>query len=108
MAMTDGGLLSARSVHIDQSDLGAIRRLYDDLPPGEGAKHDGKHRWAIVNLWRPLNTVTRDNLACCDARTVEEQDLAAVYADLPKDLQNAKTGYRFSAGTKSEAWDFHH
>ncbi|TIC91234.1 hypothetical protein CH35J_011333 [Colletotrichum higginsianum] len=75
MAMTDGGLLSARFVHIDQSDLGAKRRLYDDLPPGEGSKHDGKHRWAIVNLWRPMDEVHREPLALCDARTVRDDEL---------------------------------
>ncbi|KAF4773776.1 hypothetical protein HER10_EVM0004475 [Colletotrichum scovillei] len=75
MAMTDGGLLSARFVHIDQSDLGAKRRLYDDLPPGEGAKHDGKHRWAIVNLWRPMDEVHREPLALCDARSVRDDEL---------------------------------
>ncbi|KAF3799963.1 Gibberellin cluster GA4 desaturase [Colletotrichum gloeosporioides] len=75
MAMTDGGLLSARFVHIDQSDLGAIRRLYDDMPPGEGAKHDGKHRWAIINLWRPWEQVHREPLALCDARSVRDDEL---------------------------------
>ncbi|TDZ26018.1 Hydroxylase/desaturase asaB [Colletotrichum orbiculare MAFF 240422] len=75
MAMTDGGLLSARFVHIDQSDLGAVRRLYDDMPPGEGAKHDGKHRWAIINLWRPWEQVHREPLALCDARSVRDDEL---------------------------------
>jgi hypothetical protein len=65
-----------------------------------------QNRWAIVNLWRPLNAaVTRDNLACCDARTAEEEDLVALYADLSPELQNAKNGYNFAAGSRSEAWE---
>ena len=62
-------------------------------------------RWAIINLWRPLNIVTRDNLACCDARTVDEDDLVALYAELSPELQKAKSGYNFAAGTKSGAWE---
>lgn len=64
------------------------------------------HRWAIINLWRPLNNpVTRDNLACCDARTVDEEDLVAVYANLSEKLRNAKSGYSFAAKARSEAWE---
>lgn len=73
--MTDGGILSARYVHIDQSDLGAKRRLVDDLPPGEWAEHCGKHRWAIVNLWRPLKQIHREPLTLCDARSVRDDEL---------------------------------
>jgi hypothetical protein len=76
----------------------------EDQPADEVDKLK-KCRWAIINLWRPLNDVTRDAMACCDARTVEEKDLAAVYADLPESLRNAKTGYNFAAKSRSEAWE---
>ena len=49
--------------------------------------------------------MTRDNLAICDARTVDENDLTAVYAELPPELRNAKTGYNFAAKSRSEAWE---
>jgi len=63
-------------------------------------------RFAIVNLWRALgNVVTRDNMALCDARTVDETDLTAVHAVLPDSLTKAKTGYNFAAGARSEAWE---
>jgi hypothetical protein len=62
-------------------------------------------RWAIINLWRPFAEVNRDNLALCDARSVSEDDLAAVFAELPESLTKAKTGYSFAAGSKSEAWE---
>lgn len=75
MAMTDGGLLSARFVHVDQSDLGAVRRLYDDLPAGEAVKHDKKHRWAIINLWRPWDQVHREPLGLCEADSIRNDEL---------------------------------
>lgn len=96
------------SVHVDQSYFGAELVRDNKLKsfPDDEVERLKKGRWAIINLWRPLqNTVTRDNLACCDARTVDEKDLAAVYAELPKELTNAKTGYRFAAGSRSEAWE---
>lgn len=49
--------------------------------------------------------MNRDNLAVCDARSVSEDDLTAVYAELPESLRNAKTGYNFAAKSKSEAWE---
>ena len=61
-------------------------------------------RLAIINLWRPLNLVTRDDLALPDICMTEEEDLAAVYADLPNELTQAKTGYTSAACSRSEAW----
>ncbi|KAL8287425.1 hypothetical protein RQP46_003283 [Phenoliferia psychrophenolica] len=100
---------SNRSVHVDQSYFGAeLVRDYKlstmGLPADEVEKLKGV-RWGIINLWRPLNDVTRDPLACCDSRTVEEDDLAAVYADLPESLTKANSGYKFAAGSRSEAWE---
>ena len=94
-------------MHIDQSYFGAELVLDSKLQdvPDADAKKLKKAHWAIINLWRPLNAVTRDNLALCDARTVDENDLAAVYADLPEELRNAKSGYNFAAKSRSEAWE---
>jgi hypothetical protein len=95
-------------VHVDQSYFGAelVRdKKLESLPQDEANKLKQSRRWAIVNLWRPLNNVTRDNLACCDARTVSDSELTAVYAELPESLTKAKTGYNFAAGSKSEAWE---
>jgi hypothetical protein len=72
----------------------------DALPEAEAEKLK-RSRWAIINLWRPLNVVTRDNLALCDARTAEESELVPVYAELIEKLKNAKTGYNFS---QKELW----
>ena len=102
---------SNRSVHVDQSYFGAeLVRDYKlktlGLSPDEVARLNAG-RWSIINLWRPLNDVTRDPLACCDARTVREEDLTSVYADLPESLTRADNpnGYKFAAGSRSEAWE---
>lgn len=94
-------------VHVDQSYWGAelVRDAKLEDLPVEEANRLKNVRWAIINLWRPLNHVTRDAMTCCDARTVNEKDLTAVYADLPKELREAKTGYNFAAKSRSEAWE---
>jgi hypothetical protein len=94
-------------VHIDQSYFGAelVRDSKLENYPEADAEKLKKTRWGIVNLWRPLNAVTRDNLAVCDARTAEEKDLVALYANLSPELRNAKNGYNFAAKSRSEAWE---
>jgi hypothetical protein len=94
-------------VHIDQSYFGVqlVRdSKLEDLSPSTASKLKSS-RWAVINLWRPFNLVTRDNMALCDARTATEEDLIAVYAELPEKLQNAKTGYNFAAKSRSEVWE---
>ncbi|CAN7715756.1 CmcJ/NvfI family oxidoreductase [Variovorax sp. LjRoot290] len=68
-----------RRVHNDQTFLSGPRRVRDHLPPEEAAERL-KHRFAIVNLWRPLATVERLPLALCDARSIVPEDL------VPSDL----------------------
>jgi hypothetical protein len=92
-------------VHIDQSYFGAEMVHDNKLKDNPDALKLKSSRWAIINLWRPLNTVTRDNLAVCDARTAEEKDFVAFYANLSPELRNAKNGYNFAAGARSEAWE---
>ena len=58
---------SNRSVHVDQSYFGA--ELVRDYKLGQLGLPDDvvtklkAGRWGIVNLWRPLDDVTRDPLA---------------------------------------------
>lgn len=57
--------------------------LYLNLPE-EKADQIVKKRWAIVNTWAPIGTkVTRDPLAFCDFRSVDENDFRTVVANLP-------------------------
>ncbi|PIB00978.1 hypothetical protein CB0940_02129 [Cercospora beticola] len=67
----------AMHVHVDQSYRGADLMLPE--LKFEGADYFRSKaqtcRWAVINLWKPLKTVTRQPLAVCDAKTVREADL---------------------------------
>ncbi|KAJ5414302.1 hypothetical protein N7509_000929 [Penicillium cosmopolitanum] len=64
---------TARFVHVDQSYTGA-RALLDLYLPEESEKLT-KTRWAIVNFWRPIQTINREALCVCDAQSVSDQEL---------------------------------
>lgn len=67
----------ASVIHNDYTDASAVRRLRDLLPAGEAEKRL-RHRFAIVNVWRSITgTVLRSPLACCDATTIDTDDLVA-------------------------------
>jgi hypothetical protein len=68
-----------RRVHNDQTFVSGPRRVRDHLPADEAAERL-KHRFAIINLWRPLATVEQLPLALCDARSIALADL------VPSDL----------------------
>jgi hypothetical protein len=68
-----------RRVHNDQTFVSGPRRVRDHLPPQEAAERL-RHRFAIINLWRPLATVEQWPLALCDARSIAPEDL------VPSDL----------------------
>ena len=73
----------SRRVHNDQTFMSAPRRVRDHLSVEE-AGHRLQHRFAIVNLWRPLSVVERLPLALCDARTMSPDDIVPsdiVYRD---------------------------
>jgi hypothetical protein len=66
-------------VHNDQTFVSGPRRVRDHLPPEEAAQRL-RNRFAIINLWRPLETVQQLPLAMCDARSIAPADL------VPSDL----------------------
>ncbi|MEJ8851619.1 CmcJ/NvfI family oxidoreductase [Variovorax rhizosphaerae] len=68
-----------RRVHNDQTFVSGPRRVRDHLSPEEAAERL-KHRFAIINLGRPLDTVEQLPLAMCDARSIAPEDL------VPSDL----------------------
>jgi hypothetical protein len=79
-----------RRVHNDQTFVSGPRRVRDHLPADEAAQRL-KHRFAIINLWRPLDVVERLPLALCDARSIAANDL------VPSDLvYKDKVGETFS------------
>ncbi|KAH7072380.1 hypothetical protein FB567DRAFT_611796 [Paraphoma chrysanthemicola] len=73
----------ARFVHVDQSYRGAEQIMFLNLPEEEAEKRM-KKRWAIMNIWAPIDKpVKKDPLAFCDYRTVDENDFRTVVANLP-------------------------
>ena len=64
-----------RRVHNDYTVKSGPQRVRDLLAPAEAEKHL-KHRFAIVNVWRPIRgPVEEAPLAVCDARSVAPGDL---------------------------------
>jgi hypothetical protein len=79
-----------RRVHNDQTFVSGPRRVRDHLSADEAAQRL-KHRFAIINLWRPLDVVEQLPLALCDARSIAAGDL------VPSDLvYQDKVGETFS------------
>jgi len=79
-----------RRVHNDQTATSGPRRVRDHLPADEAEARLG-HRFAIINLWRPLARVEQFPLALCDARSISPRDL------VPSDLvYREKTGETYS------------
>lgn len=79
-----------RRVHNDQTFVSGPRRVRDHLDAEEAAWRL-QHRFAIVNLWRPLSVVEQLPLALCDARSIAASDL------VPTDLvYRDKTGETYS------------
>lgn len=74
----------ARLVHNDYTPVSGPQRLRDLLGPVAAAEAL-KRRFAMINLWRPIQEPLRDApLALCDARSVAPEDLvvsALIYPD---------------------------
>jgi len=62
-----------KRVHIDQSYSAARGRVTHHLP--DEAEELLKKRFQIINVWRPIKTITRDPLALADAHSVPDSDL---------------------------------
>ncbi|KAG2417786.1 hypothetical protein HFD88_009005 [Aspergillus terreus] len=92
----------ARVVHIDQSESGAHTILRQNL--GEEADRLQKTRWALINVWRPLEPIRRDPLALCDARTADDKDLVCLVARLPAEPTGDN---KYNDLTKGRAFDMY-
>ncbi|KAL7935856.1 hypothetical protein V8C35DRAFT_298420 [Trichoderma chlorosporum] len=96
-------------IHVDQSEDGAKEAFERTL--GEESKQWENHRWAIINVWRPIiergdEIVRRDPLAVCDASTVERNDLKEVKAKPPSGLDRINLPHtRHDEGTTSKIWN---
>jgi hypothetical protein len=81
-AAREGLAQPSRQVHNDHTVNSAPRRVRDHM--GAEAEELLKHRFGIVNVWRPIRGPVQDSpLALCDARSFTDDDLIAsdlVYA----------------------------
>ena len=68
--------IPAKRVHDDYTAWSAPQRVRDLM--GEEAEELLKHRFAIINLWRPIRgPVLESPLTLCDAQSLSEKDLVA-------------------------------
>jgi hypothetical protein len=68
--------LPASRVHNDYTAKSAPQRVRDLM--GDEAEELLKHRYAEINLWRPIRgPLLRSPLALCDAQTLTEENLVA-------------------------------
>src|SRR5256714_3410122 len=75
-ATRPGMPVPSRQVHNDHTVNSAPRRVRDHL--GADAEELLKHRFGIVNVWRPIRGPVLDSpLALCDARSFTDADLIA-------------------------------
>src|SRR5207237_2972736 len=78
MAALEGSCikLPAKRVHNDYTAWSSPKRVRDLM--GDEAEELLKHRFAIINLWRPIRgPVLESPLTLCDAESLSEQDLVA-------------------------------
>jgi hypothetical protein len=90
----------SRFVHCDTTARGAPIVLKQNIGEEEAERRQ-KHRWAILNIWRPLGRpATREPLALMDGKTVRDEEVVGVWATIAK----GKGGYGniYAAG---EGWE---
>ena len=102
--------MPATAVHNDYTASSGPQRLRDLLPTE--AAELLRHRFAIINVWRPLRGPVLDSpLGVCDARSIAPGDLvpnARIYPDRRGEIQAVKFNpahrwYYFSAMQRQEA-----
>jgi hypothetical protein len=78
MAALEGSCIKipAKRVHNDYTAWSSPKRVRDLM--GDEAEELLKHRFAIINLWRPISgPVLESPLTLCDAQSLAEEDLVA-------------------------------
>ncbi len=86
-----------RSVHNDYTVTSGPQRVRD-LVGGESAEELIRHRFAVINVWRPITgPVMESPLAVCDAQTIQMDDLVATdlcYRDRTGEVYSLRFGAR--------------
>jgi hypothetical protein len=90
--------IPAKGVHNDYTAASGPQRVRDLLPAE--AKALLNNRFAIINVWRPVNRPVQESpLAVCDASSIEPADLvshARIYPDRRGEIQ----AVRYNAGQR--------
>lgn len=74
----------ALSVHSDFSPTGGRHNIELQVPDAAELEKLSQGRVLLVNIWRPLKTITKDPLAVCDWSTVSpEADLVPLKFQFP-------------------------
>jgi len=72
-----------RNVHNDYTEWSGPQRVRDLLPADEAAERF-QHRFAVVQVWRPINKPVQSSpLAIADARSLSNEDLIATERRYP-------------------------
>jgi len=87
-------------VHVDQTKESSIARVHRHLPASD-APELVKHRFQIINLWRPIGRPAFDwPLALCDFRSIDrENDLVPVTLKYP-DRDGETFGVKYNPNYK--------
>ncbi|KAG8627910.1 hypothetical protein KVT40_003783 [Elsinoe batatas] len=65
-----------KRAHIDQSGRGTVNQIRRHM--GAEAERLLRCRYQVINVWRPINTIYRDQLAVCNSHSVPEKDILPV------------------------------
>ncbi|KAH8667949.1 hypothetical protein BGZ60DRAFT_487313 [Tricladium varicosporioides] len=84
-------------VHIDQSYRAGPERVKHHLPAE--AEELLKHRYQIINVWRPIKTIKKDPLAIADARSVKDSELVPIGLIYP-DRDGETYSVKYAEGQK--------
>ncbi|KAK5113357.1 hypothetical protein LTR62_003456 [Meristemomyces frigidus] len=84
-----------RFAHCDNSTKGALTVLEAVAPDAERRM---KSRWAIMNVWRGIRTVTRDPLGMLHAQSVTDSELIGVFSAFPQKGSKGAFGGAYEAG----------
>jgi hypothetical protein len=84
------------NVHVDQTNKSAVDRVHRHLPSSDVPERL-KHRFQIINLWRPISHPAEDwPLALCDYRSVDpEKDTYPITLIYP-DREGETLGVRYN------------
>ncbi|KAJ7621078.1 hypothetical protein FB45DRAFT_980681 [Roridomyces roridus] len=86
--------------HVDQTPKSAVERVHRHLPADE-APELVKHRFQIINLWRPISHPAHDfPLGLCDFRSVVTSKAVLPVALVYPDREGETYGVRYTPGQK--------